>query len=224
MAQQTLQREISRPGWTARRWAIPGLPKALPLPGVRPWVGLAAIFSLGIALRLFRLGDQSLWLDEAFSVTLSRKPVLEMLRLIVLSDSHPPLYYLLLHFWMILGDSEVLVRLLSALLSGASILTMYALGRAMYSHSVGLTAALILALSPFHIWYAQEARMYALLSLGVLASAYFLVRALQTNHVKHWTGFVFTTTLALYSDTGAIWYVAAITLFGLLSWRSQKGG
>jgi mannosyltransferase len=183
----------------------------------RGQVLLLALVLLGGVLRLFLLGDKSIWLDEAFSITLSKHSLFDFFRLLVRTDTHPPLYYLLLKFWLILGTSEAWVRLLSALFSTASIPLMYDLVANLYQDErAGLVGAAILALSPFQIWYAQETRMYAMLTFFVLASACFFIRALQTGAVLYWAGYVLATILALYTDNGAIWYLGMIVVFSLL--------
>jgi len=118
-------------------------------------------------LRIWEIGRKTLWLDEAFSVWLARHPLGEMIAWIARIDQHPPLYYLLLHFWIgLVGDGPAAVRLLSALLSTLTIPAMYLLGRRLLGPAAGVLAALILALSPFHVRFAQETRMYALLMLN----------------------------------------------------------
>ena len=136
---------------------------------VRRWL-LIAIVALAGGLRIYRIGAESLWLDEAFSVWLARQPAGEMLGWIVRIDQHPPLYYGLLRIWMRLGDDPATLRALSALCGTLTIPVLYRLGRRLAGPPVGLLAALLLALSPFHVRFSQEVRMYALLSLnGALA-------------------------------------------------------
>jgi len=139
---------------------------------------LLAITTLGGVLRAYQIGDQGLWLDEAFSVWLAQRPVGEMIDWIVRIDQHPPLYYLLLHLWMSLGRDEIAVRMLSALCGTLTIPVMYLLGHRLADDGVGLLAALILAVSPFHVRFAQEARMYTLLTLNASLALYALTRLL----------------------------------------------
>jgi hypothetical protein len=139
---------------------------------------LAGITLLGGGLRIFQIANKGLWLDEAFSVWLGWQPLGQMWGWLLRIDQHPPLYYILLHFWMYLGDSAGTVRLLSALLGTLTIPVIYCLGRRLLGPSAGLMAALILAVSPFHVRFAQETRMYTLLtlnaSLAMLALVYLL--------------------------------------------------
>jgi mannosyltransferase len=178
---------------------------------------LAALVITGAVLRLFMLAHKSLWLDEAFSVTMSQHGWIDVLRLTARTDTRPPLYYLLLKAWLILGEGEAQVRLLSVIFSLASIYMAYKAASALYQDAqAGLIAATILTFSAFQVWYAQEARMYAMLTFFALASAYFFIRALRDDQRRDWIGFVLTTAAALYTDSGAIWFVVTIGIFYLI--------
>ena len=132
------------------------------------WVGTA--MAGGLLLRLWQIAGEGLWIDEAFSIWIARQAVPAALSWLVRIDQHPPLYYVLLHLWLRLGDGAATVRALSAIASTLNIPVIYALGRRLLGLKVGVVAAVVLALSPFHIRFAQEARMYALLSLNVSLS------------------------------------------------------
>jgi uncharacterized membrane protein len=140
---------------------------------------LASIVGVGAVVRLWRIGSKSLWIDEAFSVWIGWQSIPEALAWLVRIDQHPPLYYVLLHLWLRLGDDAATVRALSALLSALNIPALYLLGRRLVGSRAGLLAAAILALSPFHVRFAQEARMYALLSLNASLATWALARLLS---------------------------------------------
>ncbi len=128
---------------------------------------LIAITLFGGLLRFYAIGDKGLWLDEAFSVWMGRQTLPDLFRWLVRIDQHPPLYYTLLHFWLWFGDAEAQVRSLSALMGTLTIPVIFFIGRRIAGAGVGLFAAFILALSPFHVRFAQEARMYTLLTFNV---------------------------------------------------------
>ncbi|HQH70613.1 MAG TPA: glycosyltransferase family 39 protein, partial [bacterium] len=93
------------------------------------------------------------------------------------ADIQPPAYYYLLHAWMTLfGRSEVAVRLLSVVFGVLTVPLAYLLARRMLSPAVGVTTALLVAVSPFHIWYAQETRMYTLVTALGVASSWLLAK------------------------------------------------
>lgn len=131
---------------------------------------------LGGFLRVLLLGTKGMWLDETFSVWMASHPIPELLQWLVKIDQHPPLYYLLLHYWIsFTGEAAYDVRLLSALFGTATIPLIYLIGRRISGTVVGLAAALILAVSPFHIYFGQETRMYALLTFNAAVTIYALV-------------------------------------------------
>ena len=127
---------------------------------------LLTITALGGYLRFYQIGSKGLWLDEAFSIWMGQQPLAEMLQWLVRIDQHPPLYYMLLRAWLGLGDGTGTVRALSALCSTLTVPVIFLLGRRLSGLWAGLLAALLLAVSPFHVHFAQEARMYALLALS----------------------------------------------------------
>lgn len=137
---------------------------------------LAAAF-----LRFYRLDGQSLWADEGNSVALAGRDLATIAK-DAARDIHPPLYYWLLHLWVLaFGRSEVAVRSLSALLGTALVCLTSLLGRRLFDRRVGLAAAFLSALSPFQVYYSQEARMYILAALLGALSVYFFTRMLDSG-------------------------------------------
>jgi hypothetical protein len=146
-----------------------------------PWL-VVVITLMGGFLRVFALSAKGLWLDEAFSVWLANHTVLDMLQWTVKIDQHPPRYYLLLHGWTALkGDTPYYARLPSALSGTATIPVIYLIGKRMSGVATGLAAATFFALSPFNIYYAQEARMYTLLAFNAAVAMYALVKLLTDS-------------------------------------------
>ncbi len=182
-----------------------------------------AITGLGALLRLYQLGAQSLWLDELFSVFLSRYDLREIVARTA-QDTMPPLYYFLLHLALQLGTDEAIVRLPSCLFSVLSIPLMYILARALFDARTAGLAALTVAISPFQVLFAQEARMYALMGFLVLAAVTFFHRAWTKGGFWNWVLFILATTLALYTHSVAFLYLIALDLFALVErehWRDH---
>ncbi len=137
----------------------------------------AAILCGALALRVTRLGDQPLWIDEAFSLWFARQPFDYLWSVAPTFEPHPPLYYSLLRAWRVFGESEAALRSLSVLFSMGAILLVWAgarelMGGAAGRGKVALLAAALAALSPMQIFYAQEARPYAGLSFAVALMIY----------------------------------------------------
>ncbi len=143
-----------------------------------PWLVLIVML-IGGALRVLLLEKNGMWLDETFSVWVANHSVGEMLPWIVKVDQHPPLYYLLLHYWIALnGDTPYYARLFSALIGAGTIPVIYLIGKRLAGAVVGLIAAVLLAVSPFNIYFAQETRMYTLLAFNAAVAIYALARLL----------------------------------------------
>ena len=158
------------------------------------------------ALRFFALGAESLWFDEAYSVWVSRHSVAWHIALST-QRIFPPLYYLCLHFWLRLGSSESAVRALSALIGLVSIVAVYALAKQLFDQATGLVSALLLAISPLHLWYSQEARMYILVAALGLWSAYFMLQALRNGNRWQWAAYTVSTALLMNAHYFAIFLV-----------------
>jgi mannosyltransferase len=130
------------------------------------------IILAGAALRLYGLDRTSIWLDEATSWDEARRPFWSMIRATA-NETFPPLHNIILYGVMgLFGDSAVALRLPSVILGIANIYLLYRLGAVLWDQMTGVFAATLLAISGFHLWYSQEARMYSLFALA--ATAYVL--------------------------------------------------
>ena len=184
------------------------------------WALLAAIVAFAAFLRLYGIGTQSLWLDEGVSLRIARLDVPGIFREVRV-DNNPPLYYLLLHYWIeLFGDSETSVRMPSALAGVLAVLAIYGVGsRLLLERPAALLAALMLAaVVPFHLRYSQEARTYELMLTLSLVSFYFFVGLCReegrdgSGPVAQ-TGYVLCTSLLMYSHVYGLFVVLAQNLY-----------
>lgn len=177
--------------------------------------GLALVTAVAAALRFYRLGAQSLWLDEAisysFSVLLNDSPS-SLLSFISSNDIHPPLYYLLLRFWTIIGESEASLRSLSAIASIASVPLLYLILHRLLGFRVALAGAALLAISPFHIWYAQEVRMYALLGLLILTTIYSAIEYWRKRSIAWLIVYALSAAMMLYTHYSSFLFLLMINV------------
>ena len=99
----------------------------------------ALILVIAILVRLINLGRDSLWLDEAISYLAAKLPVSQIFNNTVQS-SHPPFYYLLLHFWLqIVLDSDTTVELLSTIFGILLTPAIYLLSQELFkNHTISL--------------------------------------------------------------------------------------
>ncbi|WP_238613390.1 glycosyltransferase family 39 protein [Candidatus Oscillochloris fontis] len=147
-----------------------------------PLVAPLVLFGFALALRLYHLDAQSLWLDEGSSWQVANLPWADLLRDLVSPSAAYPLYHLLLKLWIMLaGDSEAMLRLPSALAGAAAVPVIYLAGRVGNPHArlAPLASALIAMVGPFPLWYAQEAKAYSLLLLAAALLVWAGMRALH---------------------------------------------
>ncbi|MHB8992269.1 MAG: glycosyltransferase family 39 protein [Chloroflexota bacterium] len=209
-------------------------PTRLSARGVLTPAILMLLVLAALALRLPGLGERSLWVDEAMSVVFAAKPLPELFQLLVTDDIHPPLYPLLLHYWMaVAGTSEFAVRLPSVLFGIMLVPLLYMTGRRLELMAdpkeglpvslVGLVGALIAATSAFYIGYSQEARNYMAVTFMGMLSSYLLLRALAHGGWRNWGLYALATAGALYTHYTAFLLLAFHLSFVALTLRASRG-
>jgi hypothetical protein len=133
---------------------------------------LAGLLSLFVLSRVSGLTHQSLWYDEGYTVALASAPNFHEFWVrfgnFTTSEHLQPLYYFFIYLWSrVAGVSDVALRLPSALFSFGSGIAAYIATRQIAGgrSKVALLSAAALAASSFSLYYAQEARPYAMLQL-----------------------------------------------------------
>ena len=204
----------------------PLLARALPLfqSPVPTYMLLAAFCLFGAWLRLTALNRQSLWFDEADVVVRAQQSLGAVLHTFIQPGENGPLYNLMLHVWMgIAGSSEAKVRFPSAVAGVLTIPLIYLVGARTLGRRVGLLAAGLLSISPYHDWYSQEAKMYAIAVLLTLLSTLLFIEALRRNRRGWWAGYVVVTTLCFYFHVTTVLVFAAQCAWFVLTWRRWPG-
>jgi mannosyltransferase len=215
----------------------------------RIWPLTVGILLVAFVLRVYRLEAQSIWWDEGHSIQMASAPLAQIPTLPGM-DVHPPGYFVLLHQWMaIAGRSEFALRYLSVAFSLLAVALLIRFGWALAARAGGpragtsLAVGMLAALSPLYVAYAQEVRMYAVVTLFALASVYLQWRIVlgpppplrgrvgeRVNHLTHlrtpslpgkkdsltWlvAGYVLATTASLYTH----YFTLFLLLFQNLAW------
>lgn len=128
--------------------------------------------------------------------------LIETIKSLAIEDpQHPPLYYVLLRFWaQWFGDSVVVIRSLTILISLLVFPSVYWLCIELFKSSlVGWIAVALLAVSPVHVLFAQEAREYCLSTVTILLSSAALLRAMRLNTKLNWGIYAGTLAISLYT-------------------------
>lgn len=183
---------------------------------------LLLLLALASFLRIYDLGAESIWFDEAHSVSVSSQNFASVIRGAA-SGHHPPLYFLALHFWIsFFGSSEVSLRAISAIFGIISVLITYLIGCALFDRRVGLISSLLSAISLFHIQYSQEARPYSLLLLLSLLSFLFFIQILKRDRKWYYPCYLLFNILLCYTHVFGLFTIAAQISFVLLLWTKYQ--
>ena len=176
---------------------------------------LILIIILGAALRLYDLNGESIWLDEAYTIDISKyDPVGIVNEILRNNENHPPLYYSFMHYWInLFGDSAISVRFPSVIFALISIFVAYRLARTLFNKNTALLSALILSTSALSIEYSQNARSYTLLALLSLLSFYFFLQLLQKNSFRSSILYTISTILLVYTHHYAIFILVSQNIF-----------
>ena len=139
-----------------------------------------AITAVAALVRFATLDVQSYWYDEALTVDLVNMSFGGMVGEVLDTQAQPPPYFMAAWAWVrVFGDGEVGLRSLSALFGTLTIPVVWAAAMHVGGRRVAIVASLLAALSPPLIWYSQEARGYALVTLLAAVSLLFFLRALD---------------------------------------------
>jgi uncharacterized membrane protein len=184
---------------------------------------IIAILFLGTAIRAYRLGHQSLWFDEILTYHSASDSILQILTQPSVNTNILPLYYLVVHGILRIGNQDALLRLPSVIFGSLSILLFYFVVRNWLGRTIALISASLMAISPFHVWYSQEARPYVLLLFLALLSLW-LFQKLITKGTNLWLriGFIISTASTFYCHTVAIAFFIFLGTYVLMVVPGKK--
>jgi mannosyltransferase len=175
---------------------------------------LLVILFLGLFLRIYNLGNESIWLDEATSIKFANLNLFKIVEETSQNDTHPPLYYIVLHYWInLFGDSEFSTRFPSVIFGFLAIFMIYKIGSLIFDKEAGILSSLILALSVFHIHYSQEVRMYSLMTLLTLLSMYFFIRLLKERSFIVSVCYLLSSILLIYTHSYGLFIIIAQNIY-----------
>ena len=172
---------------------------------------LLTILLFALLLRISGLGKESIWLDEAVSI---RSVQLSAFPSDLTQMTEFPLYHMLLHYWIkVFSDSEFSVRFLSLVFGLTAVFMLYKLGSLIFDEETGILASLLVALSAFHIQYAQEARNYTLFALLTLFSFYFFIKLIKNWSIKSAIGYIVSSILLVSTHPYALFMLATQNVY-----------
>lgn len=195
----------------------------------RERVLVAALTLAAFAVRMARIGFQSLWRDEVDAIRFATQPLGDLARMFLTPGENGPLYFLALRPWLaFFGEGEAGLRSFSAVAGAALVPLMFHLAARLFGKgrvlNLPLLAAGLTAVAPYAVWYSQEGKMYAWVALLAAGSFALFWRGLERGSWRAWAGYVLLTTAALfvhYLTALLIPAFALVFLAGLRRWRSR---
>lgn len=159
---------------------------------------------------------QSVWRDEAFSYFMAKPNIFQVI-INTAHDFNPPLYYLLLHFWMkLVGQSDEGLRFLSFFAHLGCVFIAYIFAEKTMSKKFAWFVAAFTFFNPMLLYYGFEMRMYSLYALFTFASFYFL-------YFKNWKWYTIVTILGLYTHSFfSLILISYLFYFGLSRQLTRK--
>jgi mannosyltransferase len=182
-------------------------------------VATVLIVAVSLVLRFWTRSD--LWLDEALTVDIARLPLHEIPSFLR-RDGSPPLYYVMLHFWISwFGQSDLAVRSLAGVFGVITLPLVWLAGRRLGGPRLGWIALVLLASSPFAIRYDTETRMYSLVALLTVLGFLALDRSLRSPRPGNLVAVGAVTGLLLYTHYWSLYLVGTVILW--LVWEAWRG-
>lgn len=196
----------------------------------------------GAILRYWHIGTKSLWLDEAVTFFVASKAIPDLIKQVVDTEAHPPLFFVLLHPFLSLGRSEAVLRFLPAFFSCLSLPLIYLTAREIESSrdmnkggertknnrvtgcinkglagikNMSFLCLLLFAVSAFQVFFAQEARLYSLFTFLSLACFYLFIKIIQAPEKQArwpWVMYGVVCLLGLYTHLYFFFIILAANL------------
>jgi len=163
---------------------------------------LYTVFAVGILLRIFKLGSQSVWIDEFITAGFAADKNLLYVTLDSLANNpHPPLFFILEHLiCSLIGYSEISIRLLPLCFGIISMFVFYKLVRMFFSEQISLIAVFLFCISPYQVYYSQEARNYTMFLMVSMLMMYYFIISIKYNSFV-FGKFVLWSIIGIYTHT-----------------------
>src|SRR5262245_36537731 len=189
------------------------------VPGFGAWVLL--LTAAALALRLVRLGAQSIWIDEGMSIGWIAE-IQDRGWTSLLQNIHGPLYTAALYAASRVSMHEAWLRLPSALAGAAAVPALAHLGRRLAGERGALTAALLLVVSPFALYYSQEVRSYAFTFVFASLTCAAAWEAARRPRPWAFLGFVLCEVLGMLRNLNGVFLALGLNAWLSWSWRRDR--
>ena len=182
--------------------------KLLQTPSKRQsFIECLVLLVVAVVLRVWYVGKTNLGYDESFSLHAALQSVPDLVRMLCRGDN-PPLWELLLHFWVkVFGVSEVAIRGLSLIFSALTVVPVYLLGERYLRRLVGFAAALCYCFSTFSVYMSHECRVYSLIGFCTACSVLLFVRAIHKPKRYKFILLTLVNLMLMYGHYLSVWII-----------------
>jgi uncharacterized membrane protein len=186
---------------------------------------LLSLTIIGVFLRFYNLGFNSLWLDEATTLNWSKPGFFEIWEISRSIDFHPPLFHWIEHIMLIFGQSEFVLRTAPAIFGILTIPVFYLIGKEFHDKNVGVISAALLTFSYFGIYYSQEAYSYSTVLFVFSLVILFYLLAIRTDDITCWVLFGIISAIAFWTHYYVFVGLGVIYLHAIITrvWYLKKG-
>ncbi len=200
-------------------------------------LALLLLILLAYGWRVQGLTIQSLWRDEVDAIYFALRDLPETLSMFVAMAQNGPLYFLALRLWFALvGATEFALRYISVLAGTVAVPLTWQVARCLLPSTAGapslslrlgrdglpLLAALLLLVNPYQLWYAQEGKMYALVTALALLAHWCWLQGISKGGWRPWLGYLVTVSCAMYSHLLMIIIIPLHLIWFLLAWPQSR--
>jgi len=176
------------------------------------------IIILASSLILVGITHESLSQDELHTLGTSGKDIKNAFS----ADIHPPLYYVLMHFWgRIFGFSDFSLRFPSVIFGVLSVIVTFMLARELFNQKIALLSSYLIGMSEFAIFYSKEAKQYTMLLFLATLSTYYFVKFLKNKKANNFL-YLLVSVLAIYTHYYFIFVIFLHNLLFLLFYDKNK--
>ncbi|MCF8277694.1 MAG: DUF6020 family protein [Flavobacteriales bacterium] len=186
------------------------------------WILSLALLALAFGVRILNINETDISGDEPFSLYVAQFDIVTIIRYLS-SGNNPPLYEILLHYYVFyFGNNDLTVRLFPSILNALTVIPIFLTGLRFFNKRIALIAAGMFIFSTYHIRFSHEIRVYSLFSLFTAwALFYFLSTLSRPSEKLNWVGLVVCNIILLYSHFTAFYVLLVESILGLIVFRHE---